>query len=152
MSIPIVNLDDLINSINTAIEEENSELGIIHVVEFSNNKLNVIIEDGKPKIAENNFDKIKSFLSVLLLTQLDKYNVYLTEKFGLTYFKYIGQKFLPEGFINSEFKRELEEWVLKLNIVDSLTDFSFIRYQAVLQINFTVVLKDSSTETFSFNL
>lgn len=152
MSIPIVNLDNLITSINQEVVEETKPLGIIHVIEFSNNQLSVIIEDGKPKIAENNRDKIKSFLSVLLITQLNKYKVYKTESFGLTYFNYIGQKSLPQGFIDSEFKRELEEWLLKLNIVDSLTDFSFTRYQTVLEINFTVILKDSTQEVFTFTL
>lgn len=152
MSIPIVNLDNLVTSINQEVAEGTKPLGIIHVIEFSNNQLSVIIEDGKPKIAESDRDKIKSFLSILLITQLNKYEVYKTEGFGLTYFNYIGKKSLPQGFIDSEFKRELEEWLLKLNIVDSLTDFSFTRYQTVLEINFTVILKDSTQEVFTFTL
>lgn len=142
---PDFDFNEAIETIEEDIENNSIKLGRVFLIEFKGNKANVIMENGKPKEASTIQEKVQMYAQMLLRTELDKYKIYIDTDFGMTYFKYKGNRLLPKGFINSELKRELEEKITKLSVVDSITDFNAKVEGSVLNINFTINLVDSSS-------
>ncbi|MTI65172.1 MAG: DUF2634 domain-containing protein [Firmicutes bacterium] len=137
---PNLDLESIAEQINNEVTQENStEIGRVFLMQFNGNKATVIMENGKPKEATTK-EKVQMYTQMLLRTKLDKYKVYKNEDFGMTYFNYMGMRNLPQNFINIEFKRELEEKLKQLNIVDSITNFSANKQGSVLYVEFTINL------------
>lgn len=121
-----------------------TELGRVFLMKFNGNKATIVLENGKPKEATTNKEKVEMYVQMLLRTEFEKYKVYKDTGFGMTYFKYRGNKQLPIGFINSELKREIEEKVTALTVVDSISNFSAAIKGTVLQVDFTINLTDNT--------
>ena len=124
---PTLNLDTLADEINEASVLESSRvIGKVFLASFtSDNKARIVIENGKPKPAETTQEKIQMYVQVLLRTELDKIYIYESKNFGMTYFKYRGQK-VPQSFILSNMKTEIETNLKKINLIDSITSFSAV--------------------------
>jgi len=135
---------DTVQSNTEENEVSSTELGRVFLMKFNGNKATIILENGKPKEATTNKEKVKMYVQMLIRTELRKYKVYKDTDFGMTYFKYLGNKQLPTGFINSEFKREIEEKVTVLSVVNSISNFSSAMKGTVLQVDFTINLTDST--------
>lgn len=93
-------------------------------------------------------ESISQWIEVVLRTELNKYKIYTedeTEDFGLSIYKYIGQRDIPVIYIASELKREIEEQLLKHRFIENITDYSTERVNRGLHIQFTVVLKNNET-------
>lgn len=142
---PDFDFNEAIETIEEDVENNSIKLGRVFLIKFEGNKANVIMENGKPKEATTIQEKVQMYAQMLLRTEVDKYKIYKDTDFGMTYFKYKGNRLLPKGFINSELKRELEEKILKLSVVDSITDFNARIEGNVLNINFTINLVDNSS-------
>lgn len=139
---PTLNLDTLAEELNQALETTTTNMiGKVFLLEFIDNKARVVIENGKLKEAETVKEKIQMYIQVLLRTELDKYYIYENTKFGMTYFKFRGQK-LPQSFIIAEIKREIEENLLRINLIDSINNFTANMTLTTVNISFEVILKD----------
>jgi hypothetical protein len=113
-------------------------------MKFTGNKATIILENGRPKEAATSKEKVEVYVQMLIRTELDKYKVYKGTGFGMTYFKYRGNKQLPIGFINSEFKREIEEKVTALSVVDNISNFSIAIKGTALQVDFIINFTDNT--------
>lgn len=93
-------------------------------------------------------ESVAQWIEVILRTELNKYKVYTedeTEDFGISIYKYIGDRNIPLIYLASELKREIEEQLLKHRFIESITDYSTERVNRGLHIQFTVVLKNNDT-------
>jgi hypothetical protein len=144
---PSFNFDDALKTIEqtTSNESDSITLDRVFLMEFEGNKAKVVIENGKPVEAKTTKVKVEMYAQMLLRTELDKYNVYKDTDFGMTYFKYRGNRQLPVGFINSELKREISEKLTKLSVVDSVSDFSAKISEGTLDVEFTIHLIDDES-------
>ena len=82
------------------------------------------------------------------LGKMNKYKIYTedeTEDFGISIYKYIGQRNIPLIYLSSELKREIEEQLLQHRFIESITNYSTERVNRGLHIQFTVLLKNSET-------
>ncbi len=148
---PDFNFDEALETIEQVNNEQSDSitLGRVLIYEFIGNKATVVIENGKPKEAKTIKEKVMMYAQMLLRTELNKYNVYKDTDFGMTYFNYRGNRILPSGFINSELKREIEEKLMRLSVVDSISDFSAKMNGTVLNVEFTINLNDNSSVSIS---
>lgn len=102
-----------------------------------------VTKDGK-LVTTTNIEAIKQWVILLLKTKLDKYKVYDGTEFGVTFYNIIGQKKLPQGYINSEIKREIEEKVVLHKGISGISNFNVERTSNGLFISFKVNLMDGS--------
>lgn len=103
-----------------------------------------VMENGTP-VEITGRDAVAQWLELLVRTRLDKYEVYRDTGFGHTAEKYLGFRELPRGFIESEFKREIEE-ASKLNpAIASVSNFSAVRTTRGLDVYFTAHLKNGDS-------
>ena len=96
--------------------------------------------------------KVRQYIQNVLRTPLNVYKDYMkgeTETFGLSIYKYIGERTLPMGYINSELKREVTEHLLKHPMIKEIKDWKAEREKQGLKVSFTAVLKDSSLITIT---
>lgn len=141
---PVVDLDKIVLEINNEEEKSTTVLGSVILMDFSDSKKVVKIENGRPVLCQTNKEKVEVYIKLLLRTHLDKYKVDKNTGFGMTYFNYRGMQ-LPQGFLESELKRELEEKLRLLNIVDDIIDFYAGLNNNTLHIEFTILLYDGTT-------
>lgn len=143
---PTMDLDSIANQIN---EEENelnkTTLGRVFMINFIENKATIIMENGRPKECKTIEEKVKVYVQVLLRTAYEKFKVYKDTEFGMTYFNYRGRRNLPQGFMESEMKREIETSLFKLNIVERIQEFSAKLTSVEFECNFEIILKDGQT-------
>lgn len=91
--------------------------------------------------------KVRQYVQNVLRTPSNVYKDYMkgeTETFGLSIYKYIGERTLPMGYINSELKREVTEHLLKHPMIKEVKDWKAEREKQGLKVSFTAVLADSS--------
>ena len=112
------------------------------MINFIENKATIIMENGRPKECKTIEEKVKMYVQVLLRTAYEKFKIYKNTEFGMTYFNYRGQRNLPQGFIESEIKREIETSLFKLNIVERIQNFSSKLTSIEFKCNFEIILKD----------
>jgi hypothetical protein len=143
---PTMDLDSLIIQINEEENEVNkTTLGTVFMMDFIGNRATVIMENGRPKECETIEDKVKMYAQILLRTAYEKFKIYKNTEFGMTYFNYRGRRDLPQGFMESEIKREIETNLLKLNVVERIQDFSARLTSVDFECNFEIILKDGQT-------
>lgn len=147
---PTLNLDTLADEINVSSTLESARvIGKVFLVDFtSNNKARIVIENGKPKPAETIKEKIQMYVQVLLRTELDKVYIYKDKNFGMTYFKYRGQK-VPQSFILSNMRTEIETNLKKISLIDSITNFTAVLTVTTVNISFDIVLKNGDVLSIS---
>lgn len=145
---PTLNLDTLVENINSQINKENThEIGEVILLEFDNfNNASVVLENGKPKFATTLEEKIQMFLQVLLRTELNKYEIYNNTGFGMSYFAFKGKK-VPNSIIISEIKREIMEKMKLLNKFESITNFLAELTETTLNVSFELNLTNETTLT-----
>lgn len=123
-------------------------------VHMSRTSFKFDFETGQHVIVDGNLlkcdykESIKQFITTLLKTESGKYKVYTddeTDNFGISIYKYIGDRIINNGFIISELKREIEEQLLKHDFIESIKDFSTEFKGRSLIISFLVKLSDNST-------
>ncbi|MCG7410568.1 DUF2634 domain-containing protein [Paenibacillus sp. ACRRX] len=99
-----------------------------------------VVQDGKP--VEATYEQaIQQWLTMLLITDLDKYAIYQDTGFGMTFREFIGSRDLPVGVVVSEVKRQLEEQAIRHPEIESLSNFSMTRDNNVAHMSFDVETK-----------
>ena len=100
-------------------------------------------------------ESIKQFIQNVLRTKANSYKVYTedeTEVFGISIYDYIGTRKLPDGYLNSELKREVTETLLKHPFISEVKNWNGKRNKRGLEISFTTVLTDSTLIETSENV
>lgn len=121
-------------------QEENKPLGKVPAFDFNTGQ--TIIQDGKPLLIDEK-QAIKQWIEYLLKTELDKFKIFLNTGFGVTFIDLIGQKKLPQGFVNSEIKRQIEEKLKMNRRIKSIENFEINKINDLLEITFLVILVDN---------
>ncbi len=88
-------------------------------------------------------ETMEQWIEKVLRTELNKYGIYTideTENFGISIYRYIGEKNIPMGYIVSELKREITEQMLQHRYIKEVTDYQAIREKRGLHILFTTIL------------
>ena len=103
------------------------------------------IIDGKAVMCSlvETVETMEQWIEKVLRTELNKYGIYTideTENFGISIYRYIGEKNIPMGYIISELKREITEQMLQHRYIKEVTDYQAIREKRGLHILFTTVL------------
>lgn len=101
----------------------------------------------KNVVFASDIENIKNWISKVLLTQLNKYDIYTvdeTEDFGLSIYNNIQNRTLSDGYLFSETKRQINEQIPKHYFIESISDLTFKRECKKLEISFNVLLKDNS--------
>ncbi len=136
------------------IEESNAntkeaELGVDFLFDYSTGQH--IMSGGVPS-NQSVFLGVKQFIENVLRTPVNEYKVYTkgeNEVFGISVYKYIGERALPTGYLNSELKREVTENLLRHPMVSSVDNWKGEREKRDLKISFSVTLTDGSIINFS---
>lgn len=130
---PIENID--------LILERSTELnpydGKVFMFDFDKNEF--VVKDGK-LVEISKTIAIKQFVSWTLRTQIDKYKIY--SDYGIDKEILIGQKSLPTSFVNSEFKRIIEEQLTRNPSITRIENFSFSKERTTLTVLFDIVTTD----------
>lgn len=132
-------------NIDITLEEStssNAYNGKVFMFDFEKNEF--VIKDGK-LVEISEIESIKQFISWTLRTQIDKYKIY--SDYGVDKEILIGQKSLPISFVNSEFKRILEEQLTRNPFILRIENFSFSKNKTTLTILF-----DTVTTNGTFNI
>ncbi len=103
------------------------------------------IIDGKAVMCSlvETVETMEQWIEKVLRTELNKYGIYTideTENFGISIYRYIGEKNIPMGYIISELKREITEQMLQHRYIKEVTDYQAIREKGGLHILFTTIL------------
>jgi len=88
-------------------------------------------------------ETMEQWIEKVLRTELNKYGIYTideTENFGISIYRYIGEKNIPMGYIVSELKREITEQMLQHRYIKEVTDYQAIREKRGLHILVTTIL------------
>jgi len=142
---PSLSLDNIISSINNETEETtNNIIEDVVLLTFKNKKATVVLENGKPVTTTDLQTKIQMYLNVLLRTKLDEFEIYENTNFGMTYFRWIGQK-VPEGILISELEREISEHLSKMNVFDHVENFDVKVTGPDFKVNFDLILISGET-------
>lgn len=122
--------------------EESTEtilpMGTVFLFDFNTKRH--ILRDGKPVKATYD-ESIRQWLTMLLLTEVNKFKVYQNSGFGVEFLQYIGRRDLPLGVLISEVKRQLEEKALLHPEIEGLNNFEIARENNIAVITFDVQTK-----------
>lgn len=100
-----------------------------------------VIRDGKLVELEG-IEAIKVWIEKILRTESFKFKLYKDSEYGTTIKRLIQGRKVPQFFLQSEVKREIEE-ALKRNVeIDRVEDFRTEQNLTTLIIYFTVILKN----------
>lgn len=131
---PTVEINE--EELNTGTSEKT--LGKVFLFDFNNKRH--VLRDGKP--VEATYDEaIRQWLTMLLITEANKFKVYKDSGFGVEFLQFIGRRDLPVGVIVSEIKRQLEEKALEHPEIEGLSDFEIVRKNNIASISFSVQTK-----------
>ncbi len=123
-------------------QQQNSvkPLGKSCFFDYKTGQHNII--DGR-NVMCSDLETIEQWIEKVLRTEIDKYGVYTIdehENFGISIYRYIGEKNIPMGYVASELKREITEQMLQHRYIKEVTDYQAIREKRGLHILFTTVL------------
>lgn len=91
---------------------------------FDFNKNEFAIQDGK-LVECTEVKAVEQWITLILQTYKDKYNIYKDTDFYCNIEDLRGQK--PNGFVLSELKREITEALLKHRYIKSVDNFEFTK-------------------------
>ncbi len=137
---------------NTKTENNTQETGIDFLFDYNTGQH--ITENGLLKECTN-LQTVQQYIQNVLRTKANLYKVYTegeNDIFGITVYDYIGTRTLPDGYINSELKREVTELLLKHPFINEVKDWCGKRNKRGLEISFTAVLTDNSLIKISENV
>lgn len=128
---------DLSLAVKDLAERDEPVLG--RVLKFDYEKGCHVLTDGR-FVECTPVEAVCQYIEHILRTELDKYKVYTVEKdgdFGISVYKYIGQKYLPPDYFASELKREITEQIQAHKYVDYVEDYSYEFKGRKLSVEFT---------------
>ncbi|MBV4417669.1 DUF2634 domain-containing protein [Clostridium tyrobutyricum] len=137
----IPDLQEQVDNINSTDNNAALPLGRVFKFDFENNKF--VMEHGKLVEIDNDKEKVEQWIHMILLTYKDKYDIYKNTDFYCNIEDMIGKRL--NGYYMAEAKREIEEALLKHRCISSINDFSITQTGKKWNIQYTVILKDSTT-------
>lgn len=140
---PTLNLDNVIEE----TEQEESQIqGKTYLYDFE--KGDFIIKDGR-LVKADGIEAIIVWIEKILRTEKFKCKIYKKDEeideYGTTIKELIQGRKLPQFFLQSELRREIEEALQKHNEIERIEDFRTEQNFATLKIYFTVILKNGET-------
>lgn len=140
---PTLNLDNVIEELQV---EEKKNQGKTFLYDFK--KGDFVIKDGR-LVEVDGKEAIKVWIEKILRTEKFKFKVYKEDEnideYGTTIKKLIQGRRVPQFFLQSELRREIEEALKKHSEIDRIEDFRTEQEMTTLKIYFTVILKDGET-------
>nr|WP_306220688.1 DUF2634 domain-containing protein [Cohnella sp. WQ 127256] len=127
-------------------EDENENLpeaSMGKVFLFDYDKREFVLKDGKPVLATYE-QAIKQWITMVLITERGKYQVYKDLDLGLNIAQFIGRKDIPLGVINSEVKRQIEEQLIRHPEIVGISDFALTRQDSKAIFSFSVHTKQGT--------
>lgn len=141
--LPRLNLDSAIEEINV---EEKKNQGKTFLYDFK--KGDFVIKDGRLVEVEGK-EAIKVWIEKILRTEKFKFEIYKEDEgideYGISIKDLILGKKVPQFFLQSELRREIEQALKKHSEIDRIEDFRVEHELATLKIYFTVILKNEET-------
>ncbi|MEC0107277.1 DUF2634 domain-containing protein [Paenibacillus taichungensis] len=111
-------------------------LGKVFLFDFE--KREYVLKDGK--LVEASYEQaIQQWVSMLLITELDKYQVYEGTEFGISLSQFIGRKDIPLGTIISEVSRQIQDVVTLHPEISGAENFEINRESDYAVLTFTVI-------------
>ena len=142
---PTLDLDNVIEKME---QEERQIQGKTFLYDFE--KGDFVVKDGR-LVEVSGKEAIKVWIEKILKTEKFKFEIYKEDEgideYGTTIKDLIQGRKLPQFFLQSELRREIEEALQKHVEIDRVENFRTEQNFATLKIYFTVVLKNG--ETFS---
>ncbi|MBU5427151.1 DUF2634 domain-containing protein [Tissierella pigra] len=140
---PKLDLDNIVEELQ--FEEKKNE-GKTFLFDFE--KGDFVIKDGRLVEVEGK-EAIKIWIEKILRTEKFKFEVYKADEnineYGTTIKKLIQGKKVPQFFLQSELKREIEEVLKRHSEIDRIKDLRTEQEVATLRIYFTIILKNGET-------
>ena len=133
-SVPILEDDEIIEN-----EKSNDKIGRSFLFDFEKGQF--LIENGQVK-ETTELQALIQWIELCLKTEIDKFQIYKNKKFGCRFEDLIGNKLDP--FIESEFKREVEEALLQNKKIKIIENISISQEKFKLFIKVTMKLYDES--------
>ena len=132
-------------NINNLVQEETlrkTKQGKTFLYDFV--KGDFVIKDGKLVEIEG-IEAIKVWIEKILRTEKFKFEIYMSNEYGTTIKQLVQGRKVPQFFLQSEVKREVEE-ALKKNVeIDRVEDFRTDQNMTTLIICFRVVLNSGDS-------
>lgn len=144
--LPKLDLDNVIDEIGI---EENEVKGKTFLYDFE--KGDFVIKDGRLIEVEGK-EAIKIWIEKVFRTERFKYEIYKENEYGTTIKKLIQGRKLPQFFLQSELKRQIEESIQKHEEIDRIEEFRTEHNLTTLLISFRVILKNGETFNQEVNL
>ncbi len=140
---PTLDLDNVIEELQV---EEKKNQGKTFLYDFE--KGDFVIRDGRLVEVEGK-EAIKVWIEKILRTEKFKFEIYKEDEeideYGTTIKRLIQGRKVPQFFLQSELRREIEEALKKHSEIDRIEDFRTDQDLATLKIYFTVILKNGET-------
>lgn len=140
---PTLDLDNVIKELQV---EGKKNQGKTFLYDFK--KGDFVIKDGRLIEVEGK-EAIKIWIEKILRTEKFKFKIYKEngeiDEYGVSIKDLILGKKVPQFFLQSELKREIEQALKKHSEIDRIEDFRTEHELATLKICFTVILKNGET-------
>lgn len=140
---PTLDLDNVIEKME---QEERQIQGKTFLYDFE--KGDFVVKDGR-LVEVSGKEAIKVWIEKILRTEKFKFEIYKKDEeideYGTTIKELIQGRKLPQFFLQSELRREIEEALQKHNEIERIEDFRTEQNFATLEIYFTVILKNGET-------
>ncbi|WP_353096246.1 DUF2634 domain-containing protein [Tissierella praeacuta] len=140
---PELNLDNVVKELKN---EEKKNQGKTFLFDFK--KGDFVLKDGRLVEVEGK-EAIKVWIEKILRTEKFKFEIYKEDEnfneYGTTIKKLIQGRKVPQFFLQSELRREIEEALKRHSEIDRIEDFRTDQEMTTLKIYFTVILKNGET-------
>lgn len=137
---PQLKLDNFVGEIKV---EGSQSQGKTFLYDFE--KGDFVIRDGRLVEVEGK-EAIKIWIEKILRTERFKYEIYRgeesTDEYGTTIKNLIYGRKVPQFFLQSELKRQIDETLKRNTEIDRIEDFRTEQHFSALIISFTVILKN----------
>lgn len=110
-----------------------------------------LLIDGKNKTVEG-VEAVKQWVELFLRTRPGVYRVYDNTGFGVDTRALINRRRLPEGFVRSEFERQVKGGIQLNPYVDYVDQFNYERNGRQLIVSFIVHLKNGESTEVTTNV
>lgn len=123
-----------------AVEETLPDPVLGKVFLFDFEAQSYVLKDGQ--LVEASYEQaIQQWVSMLLITELDKYRVYEGTEFGISLAQFIGRKDIPLATITSEVSRQIQEKCVMHPEILECDNFEISRGTDFATLNFDVITK-----------
>lgn len=136
---------DLSLTIKDLEEKSTPTLGRVLKFDYENGRH--VLKDGR-FVECTPVEAVCQYIEHVLRTELDKYKVYTVERdgdFGISVYRYIGQKYLPPDYFASELKREITEQLQLHKYIDFVEAYHYEFKGRKLYVEFTCRLITGDT-------